>query len=379
MQDPLLGAAIIGGLGSLIGGLFGSSGQSSTNRTNLQIARETNAANRANQEYQNAWNLEQWNRENAYNSPIMQRTRLEEAGLNPIFYGLDGNGAGTGLQSAPFIAQTGAPMQNSMLPLANGIADAGLKYAQIQNIEANTKKVEKDTEVTELERKFKEATLDTTIQVGNMQVKVTQNILDMNDAQRKVYIKSLEETDAKISDYQSQIATRSKQMEIAEFTAQTDRQYKEASIKIQQAHVDNETKKIANDLTVALKQLDIAMFNAQTSRGDLDLKNSQWSKYLEKEYGLDIAIKNGQLSITAADYDKKIKEISKTRLEAIKLVKDITYGEGTMGQAAFMLDNVVTTYGLANGLYHNQDYYINDFNNNVNATANQNVNAFKNN
>ena len=57
-------AAVSGGaglLGQLVGGLFG----------------------RANQKYQNEWNLEMWHRQNEYNSPIQQMARYQEAGLNP--------------------------------------------------------------------------------------------------------------------------------------------------------------------------------------------------------------------------------------------------------------------------------------------------------
>lgn len=57
--------ATIGGgaglFGQAIGGLFG----------------------RANQKYQNEWNLEMWRRQNEYNSPIQQMARYQEAGLNP--------------------------------------------------------------------------------------------------------------------------------------------------------------------------------------------------------------------------------------------------------------------------------------------------------
>lgn len=40
--NPLIGGALISGASSLLGGMFGSASQSSANRTNLQIARETN-------------------------------------------------------------------------------------------------------------------------------------------------------------------------------------------------------------------------------------------------------------------------------------------------------------------------------------------------
>ena len=79
-----VGAAIVGGAPSLLGGFMGNSAQKSANRTNLQIARETNAANQQLAEKQNQWNLDQWNRENEYNSAAAQKQRLIDAGLNPM-------------------------------------------------------------------------------------------------------------------------------------------------------------------------------------------------------------------------------------------------------------------------------------------------------
>lgn len=83
--NPMVGAAIITGGASLLGGMFGSKGTSSAARAQLQAVRETNAANARLAQKQNDWNLEQWNRENAYNTPEAQRARYEAAGINPYF------------------------------------------------------------------------------------------------------------------------------------------------------------------------------------------------------------------------------------------------------------------------------------------------------
>ena len=73
-----VGAAVVSGASSLLGGLLGNHAQSSANRTNLQIARETNAANQQLADKQNQWNLDQWNRENEYNSAAAQKQRLTD-------------------------------------------------------------------------------------------------------------------------------------------------------------------------------------------------------------------------------------------------------------------------------------------------------------
>lgn len=83
--DPVVGAAAISAGAHLIGGLFGSSSSKYAAKAQLQAVRETNKANLDLAKYQNEWNVAQWNRQNAYNTPAMQRQRYEEAGINPYF------------------------------------------------------------------------------------------------------------------------------------------------------------------------------------------------------------------------------------------------------------------------------------------------------
>lgn len=80
-----IGAAMITGGASLLGGLFGSKSAKAAAKAQLQAVRETNEANARLAQKQNEWNLEQWNRENAYNTPEAQRARYEAAGINPYF------------------------------------------------------------------------------------------------------------------------------------------------------------------------------------------------------------------------------------------------------------------------------------------------------
>lgn len=84
---------------------------------------------------QNQLNLQQWNRENLYNSPSEQMKRLKAAGLNPnLMYG---NGAGS-LLSAPSpemqAAHTEAPQIDP------------LTAAQIANLDANTRAKDAETD-----------------------------------------------------------------------------------------------------------------------------------------------------------------------------------------------------------------------------------------
>ena len=77
--------SLISAAGGILGGSIAKQGSDAAAKAALQATRETNAANLKLAQYQNDWNLAQWNRQNAYNSPAAQRARYEEAGINPYF------------------------------------------------------------------------------------------------------------------------------------------------------------------------------------------------------------------------------------------------------------------------------------------------------
>lgn len=95
-MDPLTIGGIVAGVGSFLGGLLGFGSQKSANTTNLQVARETNAANRALAEYGYEMDLAQWHRQNEYNLPANQMLRYQQAGLNPhLIYSQGSSGNAT--------------------------------------------------------------------------------------------------------------------------------------------------------------------------------------------------------------------------------------------------------------------------------------------
>lgn len=82
----LLGSIVSGAgslLGSVFGGLFGNYQQNKANEYNKQMLAQQYEYNKllAEQEYER--NIQQWMRENEYNSPVSQLARLTEAGINP--------------------------------------------------------------------------------------------------------------------------------------------------------------------------------------------------------------------------------------------------------------------------------------------------------
>ncbi len=159
-----LGAGIISGAGSLIGGFASASGSRYAARKQLQAVRETNQMNYQIAQQNNAFNERMWNMQNEYNTPEAQRARLEAAGINPYLM-LDGSSTGiaqsspqadtSGTQVAPDVGSTIAGGYQS---LGNSIASAAGQIAQmayqndLQN--ANVAKTKADAQNSDLQNQY---------------------------------------------------------------------------------------------------------------------------------------------------------------------------------------------------------------------------------
>lgn len=159
-----LGAGLIAGAGSLIGGLFSSSGSNKAAKYQLQAVRETNQANRDIAEQNNKFNERMWNLQNEYNTPQMQRARLEAAGLNPYLM-MNGGSAGiaesaptadtSGTQVAPDIGST---IAGGYQALGSSISSAASQIAQMsyQNDlqQANVAKTNAEAQNADLQNQY---------------------------------------------------------------------------------------------------------------------------------------------------------------------------------------------------------------------------------
>ena len=153
--DPGTATLAAGGL-SFMSGLFGSGMSNKSVKRSIKAAKEINQINNEfnasealkNRDFQTSereasqqWNLDQWNRENAYNDPSAQRARMEAAGFNPYNMNIDaGSGSTSGAQSSP---GSGSPAAASHVPsfpaytgyaadfqnVASGIAQIGSAVA----------------------------------------------------------------------------------------------------------------------------------------------------------------------------------------------------------------------------------------------------------
>lgn len=170
-----VGAAIIGGLGSIVGSAIGAGAQRQANIRNVQLAKYQNNWQTAENEKAYARSVEMWNMQNQYNSPTAQMSRLRQAGLNPnLVYGsgVTGNSAGSAPQYQPAKIQraTMEPYRGWNL----GLSDAASMYmamrqnkAQVENMEAQN-------------RLIKEQARTEGIRQGNIAMSTARSGFDLN-------------------------------------------------------------------------------------------------------------------------------------------------------------------------------------------------------
>lgn len=157
---------------------------------------------------QNDWSLNMWNKTNEYNSPSAQLQRLLEAGLNPLYFGLDGSSA-NGLESAQALGYERASMKGfnnpGQLSLENQIAlkslekDIQLKNAQIDSIKENTKG-------TSLDNEWKDKTMDARVRSEELanelsveqKKKIGQEIQNMKQELKKRIAETESEQERKV-------------------------------------------------------------------------------------------------------------------------------------------------------------------------------------
>lgn len=120
---------IVGPIASTIGGAISTN---KTNKTNMAINQMNNEFNAAEAEKARQFQLDMWNRTNEYNSASAQRSRLEEAGLNPYLM-MNGGSAGTAQSAGSSSPASAAPPLSMQRQDFSGLNSALSSALQIAN------------------------------------------------------------------------------------------------------------------------------------------------------------------------------------------------------------------------------------------------------
>uniref|UniRef100_A0AAU8B364 DNA pilot protein n=2 Tax=Dulem virus 235 TaxID=3145712 RepID=A0AAU8B364_9VIRU len=158
---PLI-PSLVAGIGSIAGSAIGAISQSKANKANYRLMQE-----------QNAYNEKMWNLNNAYNTPLMQRQRLEEAGINPA---LALSNISTGVAQG---AVTSAPAPNLMPTIqGNPLAGAGSAFTSMYSTLKQNELLDAQVAKTQAEAKSIAQLTENTLTDSGVQRKVWQTNID---------------------------------------------------------------------------------------------------------------------------------------------------------------------------------------------------------
>ncbi len=163
-MDPL--SAGISAAGSLIGNVFGAASTNSTNKMNYRIFKESSQFNRQERIAAQDWQKKMLDYQNAYNSPLEQRKRLQEGGYNPYLNQASAN-LSAGLSSSPQASAPGSPTMQPFIPdmsatqqIASMLFSDPLQKANIDKIKADKEKANAETAGQLLENAFQSDSYD---------------------------------------------------------------------------------------------------------------------------------------------------------------------------------------------------------------------------
>lgn len=192
---------------------------------------------------QNQWNIDQWNRENEYNTPLNQMNRYKSAGLNPdLVYGQQNLSAASPEMTS---GEGATPMDYS--PVANGptigeaasiAANARLTNAQAKLAESQADKVDSETVGQTINNEWLPKLLKGQTEINEADVKqkladagLKGKQIEVAVEQIKVMQQSVKESQKKIEDLQSQMENHTFQQvqSILEYNLRKDKQRYEIS------------------------------------------------------------------------------------------------------------------------------------------------------
>lgn len=189
------GGGIVSGLFGLGSSIIGAHSQNKMIDKQLKAQSEENQKNRDYNlmlaQQQNAWNQEQWERENEYNSPVNQMKRFEEAGLNPdLMYGQGNSGNAAQLSGGLTAGAPSSPMDYSALgqkkTLGHVIQESlqnEMMRAQIEKVKSETKKTDYESDILKSDASFRDAWNKGQLDLQNLQINIGNSEIKLNDQQ----------------------------------------------------------------------------------------------------------------------------------------------------------------------------------------------------
>lgn len=298
---------------NLVSNIFGVYENRQTREHNLELA-----------QMQNQWNIEQWDRENAYNLPQNQMARLQAAGLSPDLMYSGGPGNLQSAQSpqmtsgAPASPATWNPYQIGLMTKQMELLDA---QAENQRSEANLK--ESQTVGQDIDNEYKPRILDNQLEVGNVNVELLSSQRDWTDSDRERIEQVTTNLAKEFDKLVEEIDLISSNRELVDWELAFKQATSDLEIDLLRAIKNGHTSQSA--LNDALRKVAGADYDVKVSeKGILDIRaknEKKWGGYLMFMEGLGSALQgvaSGVVAgVTLATGIKGMKKPKATGFQAI--------------------------------------------------------------
>ena len=223
---------------------------------------------------QNQWNLEQWNRENAFNDPSAVVSRLKNAGLNPNL-ALGNMSLESAASPAMTFGEPSFPQDMSPLGIMPTIGDAALrgvdtalKISQMKNIQADTDKKVAETkgqvlsnEVLKSDAKFRDQMNQTNLEFQKTKIHTEETLQEMYKGNVELARKQIDNLD-KVGD-KLVADTQKVRAEIAVLNEEQKIKSLEAMFKSET--FDLEVKRLVSETSLNYATAKAALMNATTN------------------------------------------------------------------------------------------------------------------
>lgn len=184
------GNSLISGGSSLVSGIFGTLAQNRNISKQIAAQKEENAKMR---EYnlklaklQNQWNIDQWNRENEYNTPAAMMARLKSGGLNPDLMYQNGTSGLTAASSPSMTAGAPAtPQDFSALGQKRTVGDAMRQGLQDSLVGAQIDVMKSEARKNNADAGGQEITNESLAEMNEAIIKEKISAANKNEADRK--------------------------------------------------------------------------------------------------------------------------------------------------------------------------------------------------
>lgn len=322
----------------------------------LQFDKEQNELNRQYNlnlaKLQNQWSIDQWNRENVYNTPAAQRLRMAQAGLNPdLVYG---NGAGQSLAASSPAMTAGAPsnptsseafgMRKTIGELFAESASAGeslsniaLNQASSRNTNQNTNNLKVEGNILTADLLTRAAQNELTIELGKSQIYLNHSIASLNHIEKELVSKNINLASASYDRLQEEI----KNLVTAREGMEVDQLKNRFEIYARSRELEMAAKSLANQIQLTQAQckdiLTTLVPRVLNISADTHLKGKQAVQTSEattteiyKRFGLDLTNQQMRLNL---DSDRDFKSVERTTAIVTKIIDTISDAVGNIFKA----------------------------------------------